>query len=80
MNESLYNKLLEFLQELEQRKISYSLEHNRYNAVMVLISVPGERWEVEFLDDGSVEVERYKSDGKIYGEDVLNELFSKHSD
>jgi hypothetical protein len=47
---------------------------------MVLVTVPGERWEVEFLVDGSVEVERFISDGEIYGEDTLGELFMKYTD
>jgi len=47
---------------------------------MVLVTVPGERWEVEFLADGSVEVERFTSDGEIYGEDTLGELFAKYAD
>ena len=47
---------------------------------MVLVTVPGERWEVEFLADGSVEVERFISDGEIYGEDILGELFTKYTD
>jgi hypothetical protein len=47
---------------------------------MVLVTLPGERWEIEFIDDGSVEVERFMSDGEIAGEEVLNELLSKHGD
>ena len=47
---------------------------------MVLVRVPGERWEVEFLADGSVEVERFISDDKIFGEDILSELFKKYTD
>jgi hypothetical protein len=47
---------------------------------MVSISVPGERWEVEFLDDGSVEVERFVTTGKIQDEDALAELFARFSD
>jgi len=47
---------------------------------MVLVTVPGERWEVEFRADGSVEIERFISDGKIYGEGTLGELFAKYMD
>ena len=46
---------------------------------MATVSVPGERWEVEFFCDGSVEVERFVSNGVDTG-DVLAELFSKHVD
>jgi len=49
--------VLQFLTELEGRKISYRLEHNRDEALMVRIDVPGQRWEVEFLADGETCVE-----------------------
>jgi len=60
--------------------MSYTLAHNRGEAMMVLVAVPGERWEIEFLADGSVEVERFTSDGTIYGEEVLRELFARYSE
>jgi hypothetical protein len=49
--------VLQFLTELERRKISYRLEHDRDEALMVRIDVPGQRWEVEFLADGEIWVE-----------------------
>ena len=57
-------KLLELLNRLNERRISYRLEHNRAEAIMVLITIPGQRWEVEFFEDGKIEVERFE-DGKI---------------
>ena len=47
---------------------------------MVLITVPGERWEVEFFGDGSVEVERFRSHGEIGGEESLQELLTTYAD
>jgi hypothetical protein len=72
--------LLSFLVRLEAGKIHYSLEHNRDKAIMVLSAVPGERWEVEFFEDGSVEIEVFKSSGEIYDEKKLDELFDRFSD
>jgi len=48
---------------------------------MVDIAVPGERWEVEFFEDGHVEVEVFRStsDG-LEGEEALDRLFEKFSD
>ncbi|WP_216595229.1 hypothetical protein [Cylindrospermum stagnale] len=43
---------------------------------MVNVAIPGQRWEVEFFADGSVEVERFISSGEVAGEDVLSELFA----
>ena len=79
MSEGTYKRLLVFLSTLEEEKITYSLNHVRHEAVMVEIAVPGERWEVEFLSDGSTDVERFVSTGELYGEEALSELISKHA-
>ncbi len=70
--------LIEFLERLEQQHIHYRLEHNRPEAILVDIAVPGERWEVEFLENGEVEVERFVSDGNIRGDEQLESLFDVH--
>jgi len=80
MKQDTFTRLTAFLQSLERGKIHYTLQSCRDEAIMVLVTVPGERWEVEFLADGSVEVERFISDGEIYGEDTLGELFTKYTD
>lgn len=56
------SKLLAFLDRLEQANIAYGLKHVR-DTIMVVISVPGERWEVEFFEDGEIEIERFVSTG-----------------
>jgi hypothetical protein len=77
------SKLLAFLRKLQEANIHYSLEHNRdykdVSAIMVLVDVPGERWEIEFIGDGTVEVERFKSDGTIDDESALESLFARFS-
>jgi hypothetical protein len=80
MKKDVFTRLTSFLRDLERGKISYTLQSNREQAIMVITTVPGERWEVEFLADGSVEVERFISDGEIYGEEMLNELLRKYSE
>ncbi len=45
-------KLLDFLSELDARKVHHRLSRVRPEAIMVEIAVPGERWEVEFFADG----------------------------
>ena len=74
MKKNIFTKLLTFLTILEREKISYALHHNRDNAIMIAAAVPGEHWEIEFLDDGSIEVERFISDGEILGDNALDEL------
>ena len=70
--------LLSFLNELRDAKIDSRLSHQREDAIMVEIAVPGERWEVEFLDDGSVEVEVFRSDGTIHDSSRLSALLERH--
>ena len=68
-------KFLDFLGELEKRNIYYRL--NKVNdSVLVEIAVPGERWEVEFLPDGNIQVEKFISVGNIADESALEELFT----
>jgi hypothetical protein len=69
-------KLLHFLQKLEQHKIHYTLEHNRDEFIMVLITIPDERWEVEFDEHGNVEIEVFKNFTGVYSDEhMLDTLF-----
>ena len=56
-------KLTDFLAELEASKLHYSLEHNREEAIMVVVALPVERVEINFFVDGSVEIEKFQSLG-----------------
>ena len=47
---------------------------------MVLVTLPGERWEIEFCSDGTVEVERFVSNGEIAGAEAFQELFARYAD
>jgi hypothetical protein len=80
MKQDTFTCLTAFLRSLERGKIHYALQSCRDEAIMVLVTVPGERWEVEFLADGSVEIERFISGGEIYGEDILGKLLTKNTD
>ena len=79
MKDAAFNQLTAFLAELEQKGISYHLAHHRDEALTVLVAVPGERWEIEFLGDGSVEIEKFVSSGDIYGANMLGELFARYA-
>ncbi len=58
-----YDRLLDFLCELEQENIHYTLEHNREDSIMILAVTPGRRWEIEFFSDGHIETEGFVSEG-----------------
>jgi len=73
-------RFLSFLNDLRMGKIHYRLDQHREDAVMIEVAVPGERWEVEFLDDGSVEAEVFRSDGAIHDSSMLDDLIRRHSD
>ena len=80
MSQHPFRKLTTFLKQLEQAHIHYTLASQRDDAIMVLVTVPGERWEIEFLEDGSIEVERFLSSGEICGEEALHELLTRYAD
>jgi hypothetical protein len=69
-------QLLEFVRRLEHHGLHSSLAIARDDAVMVTVAVPGERWEVEFFADGTVEVERFRSDGTITDRTALETLIA----
>jgi len=72
--------LTDFLDRLDDAEIHYTLTSLREGAVLVGVTVPGERWEIEFEADGDVEIEVFKSDGEIHDESILDELFRRHSE
>lgn len=80
MSQSPFDKLTTFLKHLDEANIHHTLASHRDDAVMVFVTVPGERWEIEFFRDGSVEAERFLSSGDICGEEVLHELLTKYAD
>jgi hypothetical protein len=73
-------RLLSFLNGLRDGKIFYRLSQHRDDAIMVEVTVPGERWEVEFMEDGTVEAEVFRSNGEIHGEEVLDDLLRRHGE
>lgn len=79
MSINIFDRLTDCLSDLEGAGISYTLAHNRDDAIMVIAAAPGERWEIEFLQDGTLEVERFISNGEVSGEEALSELFARYS-
>jgi len=68
--------LVEFLDALDQRRAAFRLNRVR-DAILVEIATPGRRWEVEFMDGGGVEVERFDSDGTIADASAISKLLSE---
>ena len=80
MSTKQFSHLMAFLVRLDAAGVRhYTLAHSRDDALMVSVVSPGTYWEIEFMEDGDVDVERYVSTGKIEDESVLEELFSAFS-
>jgi hypothetical protein len=77
---SKLSKLTKFLDRLDAAEIHYALSSVSEATISVSISVPEERWEVEFNADGDVEVEVFRSDGEVSDFSAVEELFENHTD
>jgi len=69
------SEVLDFLVELDSRSIAYTLARPRRTALLVSVVVPGQRWEVEFTDEGGIEVEVFTSGGTVLGGTGLADLW-----
>ncbi len=77
-NGDVFGSLLSFLRRLSEARIPYTLRHSRDDAVMVEVTVPGERWEVDFLEDGDVDVEVFRGGGVTAADGLLDQLIRTH--
>ena len=80
MTPDRFDKLLAFIRHLEEAKIFHQVESYRYDGISVVVTIPGQRWEIDFLADGDIDVERFVSNGQIDDESALEELFEKFAE
>lgn len=73
-------KLLALSDQLKDAGIQHDVTRYREDGVSIIAAVPGERWEIDVLDDGEVVVEVYKSQGGCRGEEAIKDLIERHSD
>lgn len=69
-----------FGERLTEAGIHFDVRLGRSDSVMFTVVVPGERWEVEFLVSGDVDVEVFTSGGIITDAAKLEELFERFTD
>ena len=69
--------LTDLLDRLDNAGIHYDLSSVREGAVMIGVTVPEERWEIEFMHDGDVEVEIFRANGEIHDLSAVETLFRK---
>jgi hypothetical protein len=74
------SSLLNFTSRLEENQIFYELHKYSHRKIMVTITVPGERWEVEFGEGGDMAVEKFVSSGGVGSHERLPELFARFTE
>ena len=74
------DKVLALLNRLQEALIFYTVAHNQEDAISIQVVVPGQRWEIDFYLDGTVDIEIFKSDGTIRDATAIETLFSDFSD
>ena len=75
-------QLLDFIDRLNDERIAYTLSGCILRVILVTVVVPGERWEVEFHEDGDISVEVFVSRGGVSrdGAAGIEELFRRWSE
>jgi len=74
------SELTGLLDRLDAAEIQYTLASVSEGSIVVGIDVPDEHWNVEFMDDGDIEVEIFKSDGQVFDYSVVEDLFEGDED
>jgi hypothetical protein len=59
---------------LRARQASFTLNIVRDDALLVTVALPGQLWEIEFFDDGTVELDRYVSQGVDQADSLYEQL------
>ena len=79
--ENPFGRLLEFLDQLEEIKVHYDLKHIR-DAIMVLAYTVQGYWEIEFFEDGTIEVELFRGGDGVKGvsEEWLQTFIEENKD
>ncbi|MDH3629340.1 MAG: hypothetical protein OEV00_02510 [Acidobacteriota bacterium] len=75
---SKLSTLTTFLDRLDEADLHYTLSSVREGALLVAVTAPEERWEIEFQSDGDVEIELFKSNGEIHDHSMIDDLFKRH--
>ncbi len=75
-----FRRLLDFLQRLEGAGRYFNLQYLREDSVLVTVFAPAARWEIEFFDDGNVDVEVFESSGAVEDDEALERLFAEADD
>lgn len=65
--------LYDLLEELDSRRLSYSLSRHRIDSVLVSLTLPGKRIEIDVFNDGRLEMSQFSGDEGVI--DDTDEIF-----
>lgn len=74
------SELTNLLDRLDAAEIQYTLSSVSEGTIEVGIDVNDEHWKVEFMDDGDIEIEIFKSDGQTFDYSIIEDLFDDDDD
>ena len=74
------SKLTKFLDRLDKESIHYTLTSITEGAVTVGVGAPDQHWQIEFCEDGDIEVQVFESDGETRDFSSVKQLFEAHED
>ncbi|MGU7784302.1 hypothetical protein [Burkholderia sp. PU8-34] len=63
--------LYELLRDLDDRGLFYTLGRHRPDTILISITVPGERIEIDVFDDGHMEMSRFAGDESVIDDQHL---------
>lgn len=72
--------LTDFVDRLDTAQLHYTMTSVTEGAIKVGVTVPGEHWEIEFNEDGDIEVEIYRSNGELHDLEKTEELIATHGE
>ena len=76
-----FGHMLAVLNRLAAARIPYTIRHSRDDGIMAEVTVPGERWEIDFLDDGDIDIEVFRSTGGVTDDDGrIDQLIATHGE
>ncbi len=80
VNATPFETLQSIFGTLEEAAIDFTVARNRDDAVSIHAVVPGERWEIDVLDDGTVDFERFVSDGEVLDDRALKQSIARFAE
>src|SRR5581483_9929737 len=72
-----FAKLMEIIRSLKAARIHFEVRYHRYDGITIEANLPGERWEIDVLEDGDVDFERFVTAGGVHGEEEMRQAIAR---